>query len=145
MLRDVVSNLKVKGNNFMDELRSFNDSAEEVNNNTIFQRYYGQSYLQFLMKNKVSFRSIITMRKQDDYRELLDTRAKMVDWMIEVLMVYSSRGSNEYTFFKALTIFDFMIDQKLVDVDTVHIYGIASLYLASNILDKNQMTIEDAF
>lgn len=69
----------------------------------------------------------------------------MVDWMIEVFTVYSSKGANEYTYFKAVIFLDTLINMKVVNLDNIHIYGIAVMYLASNILDFKPMSTNEAF
>jgi hypothetical protein len=88
---------------------------------------------------------MMAMRKAQSCEELLDIRARMVDWMIEVFTVYSGKGSNEYTYFKAVVFLDTLIDSGVVNPDNIHIYGIACMYLASNILDYGPMTIEEAY
>ena len=88
---------------------------------------------------------MLTMRKSQASEEILDIRARMVDWMIEVFTVYSSNGSNEYTYFKAVVFMDTLIDSGVANPDNIHIYGIACMYLASNILDYKPMTIDGAY
>ena len=85
------------------------------------------------------------MRRSTASNDMLDTRARMADWMIEVFTVYTdNHGSNEYTYFKALLFLDVLIDKGLVTDDNMHIFGIAVMYLGSNLLDKVPMTLENA-
>lgn len=85
------------------------------------------------------------MRKHESYTDLLEIRSRMVDWMIEVLNhFHKDNGSNEYTYFKAILFFDTLIASGVVDVESIHIYGIASMYLASNLLDSYGMTLKNA-
>lgn len=88
---------------------------------------------------------MISLRKSRESKELLDIRAKMIDWMIEVFTVYHSKGANEYTYFKAVIFLDTLINMNVISEDNIHIYGIAVMYLASNILDFKPMSINEAF
>lgn len=90
-------------------------------------------------------RQLIDMRRNERYAELLEVRARMIDWMIEVFTVYHTRGSNEYTYFKAVTFLDMLIGNGTINTDNIHLYGIACMYLASNLLDKRCIEIDDAF
>jgi hypothetical protein len=69
----------------------------------------------------------------------------MIDWMIEVFTVYHTRGSNEYTYFKAVTFLDMLIGNGTINPENIHQFGIAVMYLASNLLDKRCIEIEDAY
>ena len=85
------------------------------------------------------------MRRSEQHEELLEVRSRMIDWMIEVFTVYHTRGSNEYTYFKAVTFLDMLIGSGVINTENIHLYGIAVMYLASNLLDKRCIEIEDAF
>jgi hypothetical protein len=88
--------------------------------------------------------SIGSMRKKGEHQSLFLTRARMADWMIEVFLVYQEKGSNEMTYFRALTLLDILIASGEVKESHVHEYGIACMYLASNILDSIPMSIGEA-
>jgi len=61
-------------------------------------------------------------------------RARMVNWMIEVINIFEIQHQ---TFFTAVTIMDFFYANttKMLDSDDVHLTGIVSIFLASKFVD----------
>lgn len=70
-------------------------------------------------------------------------RAKMVDWMLEV--IYSMRNSTQ-TFFQAVKIMDkFFIKQENIPTKKLHRIGSVSLYMASKIHDVKCISLRDLY
>lgn len=85
------------------------------------------------------------MRRSEKYVEFLEIRGRMVDWMIEVFNHYHDlNGSNEYTYFKSILYLDILISRELVNEDNIHVLGIACMYLASNMLDRQGIDLKSA-
>lgn len=71
-------------------------------------------------------------------------RAKMVDWMIEVLGNYHTTTSHQ-TFFLAVSIMDlyFKYAPRRIRESDLHLVGIASMFLASKYEDVYHIPLED--
>lgn len=112
-----------------------------------FQFYYGRTYSQLLKEKYLKLSNLLKMRNMKEFKDLFEIRSRMVDWMLEVFTVYSKggKGSNEITYFKAVEILDRGINSKLIDADNIHIFGIASMFLASSALDKDPITLQEAY
>ena len=72
-------------------------------------------------------------------------RAKMIDWMIEVLHSYRT---NENTFYLAVEIIDAYLtnnDQRLILPSDLHLIGCTSMFLASKIIDIRPLKLKTVF
>lgn len=85
------------------------------------------------------------MRTRTDYSDYLQTRARLLDWMIEVFEAFADKGTDEYTYFRAVHILDSLIDKQKVKEDNLHIYGVAAINIASKMLDYKPITIDDCY
>ena len=85
------------------------------------------------------------MRTRTNYTEYLTTRLRLLDWMIEVFEAFANRGTDEYTYFRAVSILDSMIEAQKVKQDNLHIYGVAAINIASKLLDYKPISINDCF
>ncbi|KAL4429506.1 hypothetical protein ABPG74_014281 [Tetrahymena malaccensis] len=71
-------------------------------------------------------------------------RSKMVDWMIEVFGNYKQTSSDK-TYFRAVGLLDLFFKKqpkKLVESD-VHLFGIASMFLATKQEDISHISLDD--
>ena len=147
LIQEIIQNLRIQTHTpalHRKELAS--DEAEEEPNFQ-FQHCYGRLYSELLQEKFVKLSNLLKMRKQEDCRSLLEIRSRMVDWMLEVFTVYckGEKGSNETTYFKAVDILDRGINSKLINAENIHIYGIASMFLASSPLDRRPITLQEAY
>ena len=51
------------------------------------------------------------LRAHSKFTEFLEVRAKLIDWLVEVFEAFAYKGTNEYSFFRAVFLLDLFIDQ----------------------------------
>lgn len=148
VVSEIIQNLRVQtphcGPQTIQSCRCNHDCEEP---NFPFQFYYGRAYSEMLQQKHTKPNNLLRMRNLENCIDLLDVRNRMVDWMLEVFTVYckQGKGSNEITYFKAVDILDRGINSKLINGGNIHIYGIASMFLASASFDSCPITLQDAY
>lgn len=68
----------------------------------------------------------------------------MVDWMIEVFANYKMTSSDK-TYFRAVGLLDhfFKLSPRMLKESDVHLFGIASMFLATKQEDISHISLED--
>lgn len=90
-------------------------------------------------------KKLVEMYNSEKYTDLFETRARLLDWLIEVTEAFSSEGTSDLTYFKTITILDTIIEQNQLTAGALHLYGVASLNLASKLLDYKPIDLEKCY
>jgi hypothetical protein len=143
-VKGIINNLDTNHNsltNSSSEL-DFEPGSKCKSNQEQYDRYYGAAYAAALKKNIPNLENFM---KNTNISEGL--RAKMIDWMQEVFN-YFRPESDDFTFFKAVTIMDLYIknnqrqpNNKLQDSD-VHLVGLTAIFIASKYEDNRHILID---
>lgn len=140
LMKDLTTNNSGYLTNSMCE--SFEDEQLCKTNQEQFDRFYGTSYSNTLKKNVPNLEDLLRYSKISK-----GLRAKMLDWMMEVVN-YFKPNSDDFTFFKALTVMDLFIKNNqrwprnpLTDQD-VHLIGLTSIFIASKYEDNRHVPLQ---
>ena len=136
--------IRLPGTNLENLQLDFDQNLAQ-NHDMIFQVQYGSAFDRYLVDKWPGFPYLLSMCNQDKYTAILETRKRMADWMLEVFRVYESKGSTENTYFQAMAYLDILTEKKRVDSENMHQYGIAAMHLASQFLDKDPITVDEAY
>lgn len=107
-----------------------------------FDKFYGAAYYNTLKKNVPNLEDLLRYSKISK-----GLRAKMIDWMIEVINFFKP-NSDDFTLFKSLTVMDLFIKNNqrwprnpLTDQD-VHLIGLTSIFIASKYEDNRHVPLQ---
>lgn len=108
-----------------------------------FDKFYGDAYADTLKKNIPNLERLLANSNISE-----NLRAKMIDWMLEVVNFFKPT-SDIYTLFKAIVIMDLFIKNnqrkghnKLQDSD-VHLIGLTSIFIASKYEDNRHIPLQN--
>ena len=143
-VKGIINNLDTNNNSLNNSSSEpdFGTDSKCKSNQEQYDRYYGSAYAAALKKNIPNLENFM---KTTNITESL--RAKMIDWMQEVFN-YFRPESDDFTFFKAVTILDLYIkhnqrqaNNKLQDTD-VHLVGLTAIFIASKYEDNRHVLID---
>ncbi|CAD8083137.1 unnamed protein product [Paramecium primaurelia] len=107
------------------------------------QLHYHQNYHQNFSSSMISeyvYLGYSLSNQQISYK----LRAKMINWMIEVLGNYSETTSDA-TFFRSISIMDYYLKKTIFQYtdNQLHLIGITSMFIATKIEDIYQIPLQD--
>lgn len=109
--------------------------------------YYGKEFKkQLFIDQQIHRRSKVSNLFQNNFNKVNERmRAKMVDWMIEVLYSYET---NENTFFLAVELLDSYLTNncsRLILPSDLHLIGCTCMFIASKILDIRPLKLKTIY
>ncbi|CAD8113247.1 unnamed protein product [Paramecium sonneborni] len=104
-----------------------------------YSQYYHQEFQQSLINENVYLGNCLLHQKISQ-----SLRAKMIDWMIEVLGNYSETTSDA-TFFRSVSIMDYYLQKSITSYSDnhLHLIGITSMFIATKIEDIYHIPLSD--
>ncbi|CAD8190890.1 unnamed protein product [Paramecium pentaurelia] len=114
-------------------------SHQEFDKQLQYKICYEQEFHQTLINENIYLGNSLQNQKIDD-----KLRAKMIDWMIEVLGNYNETTSNA-TFFRSVSIMDYYLQKSITEYSNSHLHliGITSMFIASKLEDIYQIPLKD--
>ena len=99
---------------------------------------YGTDIFEWIKENEDKFIKPENFLGRHQLRP--ETRAKMVDWMVEVFYLLDSEPTS---FELAVHLMDYYISNtpKILSDDDIHLIGLASIYLSSKLIDDKPLTL----
>ena len=144
-VKKLISELEI---NFKSVTSSSSDSMMEENrqyktNQEQFDGYYGVEFSSALRRNMPNLEGFLEATRVSE-----GLRAKMIDWMQEVIN-YFRPESDDYTFFRSVVIMDLFLKNNqrtgssLIQDSDVHLIGLTSMFMASKYEDNRHIPILD--
>lgn len=65
--------------------------------------------------------------------------------MIEVILAFKDQGANDKTFFKAISLLDYCIQEGVVTDQNIHLVGICCIFLSSKLIDYAPISLYDVY
>jgi hypothetical protein len=102
-------------------------SLESKTENDNYTEEYASDLYEYLLAKNNNYGTFLRKHEVDQ-----GLRARMVDWMVEVLTSY--KCSNR-TFFKTVDIMDryFQLESRSLPISKLHLVGVTSIYIAAKI------------
>ncbi|CAD8117126.1 unnamed protein product [Paramecium sonneborni] len=104
-----------------------------------YSNYYHQEFQQSIIDENVYLGDCLENQKISH-----QLRAKMIDWMIEVLGNYSETTSDA-TFFRSVAIMDYYLQKSITQYSDnhLHLIGITSMFIATKLEDIHHIPLQD--
>lgn len=111
------------------------ESDRFVNREEQYHLHYGEDYKFAILRAQPNLQNVMARTCASS-----ELRAKMLDWMLEVIFFFRP-NSSMYTYFKAILLFDLYLkenckyDTKPIENKDIHLIGITCVFIASKYED----------